>query len=179
MRDVPCGSNSSGRKPDRASFAVELIQPKRLGCRVLLTGCAPKRTRAAQLRQPFRNIGTTCYRVLTSKRCCANRMRWPFGLDQPIWVCFGWMSLPSAHWLALLVVRQRRRSSVRCVLTYATSKTWFTFTISVSLSRTSTKSMPTLNFRNHTMFPNIADTCLKQRSLPIYTQHTHDSINFL
>lgn len=178
MRDVPRGSNSSGREPDRASFTVELIQPKRLGCRVLLTGRAPN-SRAAQLRQLFGNIGTTCYRVLTSKRCCANRARWPFGLNQPIWVCFGWMSLPSVHWLALMVFRQRRRSTVWCVLTYATSRTWFSFTFSVSLLRTSPKSMPTLNFRNHTMLSNIAGTCLKQSSLPICSQYTHESINFL
>lgn len=67
MRDVTRGPNSPSRElsQDRTSFAGELIQLKRQGCCVLVTGRVSEQTRAAQSCQLFGAVDASRHRVFT------------------------------------------------------------------------------------------------------------------
>lgn len=67
MRDVTHGPDSSNEdlSQDRASFAAELMQLKRQGCSVLVTGRVNERLHAAQSCQLFGARDASRHRVLT------------------------------------------------------------------------------------------------------------------
>lgn len=66
MRDVTRSRDSSSQElsQDRTSFAAELMQRKRQGCCVLVTGRVSEQTRAAQSRQLFGARDASRHRVL-------------------------------------------------------------------------------------------------------------------
>lgn len=86
MRDVIRSSNSSGRESsqDRVSFAVALMELKRQGCCVLVTGRVNERTRAAQSSHLFGNNDASRHRVLALTDATASGLDWylPDGISQ-------------------------------------------------------------------------------------------------